>query len=309
MSELSLVTGGAGFIGSHIVAALLARGERVRVLDDFSTGRADNLPRQDDRLEVIRGDVRDWETVRRAVQGVDRIFHQAAFVSVPLSLEDPFTCFEINLRGTVNVLEAALRAGVRNVVLASSAAVYGETETMPLHEDLPEAPLSPYAASKRADEVYAAQYNALGLRVAALRYFNVYGPRQRPDSPYAAVVPIFADRFRRGLPPVIYGDGGQTRDLVFVGDVARANLLAAAWDGQGPFVFNVCTGRQTSLLDLVAAFQRISGRALEPQFAPPRPGDIYHSVGRPDRARERLGFRAQTPLEEGLRAVWEWVQA
>ncbi len=309
MSELSLVTGGAGFIGSHIVAALLARGDRVRVLDDFSSGREENLRDMQGDLEVVRGDVRHWPTVVAAMRGVRRVFHQAAFVSVPLSLEDPFTCFEINLRGTLNVLEAARRAGVRNVVLASSAAVYGEADAIPLHEDLPAAPLSPYASSKRADEVYAAEYNARGLRVVALRYFNVYGPRQRPDSPYAAVVPLFADRFRRGLPPVIFGDGGQTRDLIYVGDVARANLLAADWDGQGPFVFNVCTGRQTSLLDLVAAMRRVSGRDLQPTFAPPRPGDIYRSVGRPDRARQSLGFVARTSLDEGLRAVWQWVNA
>ncbi len=306
MTAISLVTGGAGFIGSHIVEALLARGERVRVLDDFSSGREENLP-DDARLEVVRGDVRDWETVQRAVDGVGRIFHQAAFVSVPLSLERPLDCFAINVRGTVNVLEAAYRAGVRHVVMASSAAVYGENTAMPLHEDLPSAPLSPYAASKRAIETYAVQYNALGMRVVALRYFNVYGPRQRPDSPYAAVVPIFADRYRRGLPPVIYGDGGQTRDLVFVADVVRANLLAAEWTGDGPCVFNICTGRQTSLLALTAAFAHVSGRELAPRFAPPRPGDIYHSVGSPERARQILGFVAQTPIEAGIQAVWEWI--
>lgn len=306
---LSLVTGGAGFIGSHIVEALLARGDTVRVLDDFSSGKEENLPANAANLEVMRGDIRDWETVRRAMQGVTRVFHQAAFVSVPLSLEDPFTCFEINVRGTLHVLEAALQAGVRNVVLASSAAVYGDNPQTPLREEFPEAPLSPYAASKRANEVYAAQYNALGLRVVALRYFNVYGPRQRPDSPYAAVVPIFADRFRRGEAPTVFGDGGQTRDLIFVGDVARANLLAAEWDGSGPFVFNVCTGQQTSLLDLLAIFRRLSGRDLAPDFAPPRPGDIYHSVGLPDRARQVLGFEAQTALTDGLQAVWEWMTA
>lgn len=306
--SVALVTGGAGFIGSHIVEALLARGERVRVLDDFSSGREENLPRRG-ALEVLRGDIRDWDTVQQAVRGVDKIFHEAAFVSVPLSLEDPFTCFEINVRGTVNLLEAALRAGVSNVVLASSAAVYGETDAMPLHEDLPAAPLSPYAASKKADEVYAAQYNALGLRVVALRYFNVFGPRQRPDSPYAAVVPIFADRFMRGETVTIYGDGGQTRDLIYVGDVARANLLAAEWNGQGPFVFNVCTGQETSLLDLVSTFQTLTGKTLPPQFAPPRPGDIYRSLGRPDRARQWLGFQAETSLESGLRAVLDWMQA
>lgn len=310
MSPQALVTGGAGFIGSHLVRGLLARGYRVRVLDDFSTGRAENLRGLHGPLEIREGDLRDPQVVAEALRGVEVVFHQAAFVSVPASMEDPLTCHAVNTDGTAQLLELARQAGVAKVVLASSAAVYGDAEAFPLREDLPYRPLSPYAASKAANEVYARLYTlAFGLPVVALRYFNVYGPRQRPDSPYAAAIPIFIRRMLDGQPPTVFGDGTQRRDFVFVGDVVRANLLAAessAADGQ---VLNICTGVEVSLLDLLAVLRDLIPHAPEPVFAPPRPGDIQRSVGDPTRAERLLGFRAQTPLPEGLAQVVAWMKA
>ena len=303
--QRALVTGGAGFIGSHLVEALLARGVRVTVLDDFSTGRAENLAhvRAHPALVVVRGDIRDPAMLAQVMPTAEVVFHLAAFVSVPGSIEDPLTCVDINERGTARVLEAARQAGVRRVVLASSAAVYGDHATLPLHEDLPPRALSPYAASKVANEALAQAYTHMGLPTVALRFFNVYGPRQRADSPYAAAVPIFVERLRAGRAPVVYGDGLQTRDFVFVRDVAAA-LMAAADASQAPGrAYNVCTGRAVSVLDLLAELYRFFPHAPDPEFARPRAGDIRHSVGDPDRAARDLGFRAATSLAEGLRAL------
>jgi UDP-glucose 4-epimerase len=305
----ALVTGGAGFIGSHIVRALLARGDEVRVLDNFSSGRRENLEGLRGRLEVREGDVRDAARVAEAVQGVEVIFHQAAFVSVPQSLQQPQTCFDVNVNGTAILLEAARRAGVRRVVIASSAAVYGDSTALPLSEETPLAPLSPYAVSKRVDEMYAALYTqSLRLEVVALRYFNVYGPRQRPDSMYAAAVPIFIRRLLDSQPVTIFGDGGQTRDLIYVGDVARANLLAAEHPAAAGQVFNICTGRETRLLDLLDVLMPMFPSAPSPIFAAPRPGDIYRSVGDPQKAEQVLGFRAEVPLSEGLKETVAWMR-
>ena len=303
--EHALVTGGAGFIGSHLVEGLLARGVRVTVLDNFSTGRAENLAasaRHPD-LRILTGDVRDPAAVQAALRGADVVFHLAAFVSVPGSIERPITSLEINDLGTAQVLEAARRAGVQRVVLASSAAVYGDHTTLPLHEDLPPRPLSPYAAEKVANEALAFAYTQLGLPTVALRFFNVYGPRQRSDSPYAAAIPKFVERLRAGQPPIIYGDGRQTRDFVFVRDVVQA-LLAAAQAPEAPGrVYNVCTGQGIAVLDVLAELYRFFPKAPGPRFEPPRAGDIRHSVGDPRRAAEELGFRTRTPLLRGLRAV------
>ncbi len=309
MAAWALVTGGAGFIGSHLVQGLLAQGWRVRVLDDFSTGRPENLAGLHGPLEVREGDLRDAEAVAAALRDVEVVFHQGAFVSVPASLADPLTCHAVNDQGTAQLLELARRAGVRKVVLASSAAVYGDATDFPLRETLPYRPLSPYAASKAANEVYARLYTtAFGLPVVALRYFNVYGPRQRPDSPYAAAIPIFIRRMLDGQPPTVFGDGTQARDFVFVEDVVRANLLAAersAADGQ---VLNICTGTEVSLLEVLAVLREFLPSAPEPEFAPPRPGDIHRSVGDPARAQRLLGFRAQTPLRQGLARVVAWMR-
>ncbi len=311
MSEgWALVTGGAGFIGSHIVRALLARGQRVRVLDDFSTGKPENLAGlRTERLEVVEDDLRDPEALRKALQGVEVVFHQAAFVSVPASMEAPLDCHAVNATGTMQLLESARQAGVQKVVLASSAAVYGDAQAFPLQEYLSPRPLSPYAATKAVDELYARLYTAAyGLPVVALRYFNVYGPRQRPDSPYAAAIPIFARRMLNGEPPVVYGDGSQRRDFIFVEDVVEANLLAAATAEAAGQVFNICTGREVSLMELIATLQELIPEAPAPVFAPPRPGDIYRSVGDPTRAKEILGFQARTSLQEGLAQVVAWMR-
>jgi UDP-glucose 4-epimerase len=306
-----LVTGGAGFIGSHLVRALLERGDAVRVLDNFSTGRHEYLQGLE-QLEIHQADLRDPSAVAEAVRGVEIIFHLAAFVSVPLSMADPETCFAVNAAGTVGLLEAARRAGVQKVVLASSTAVYGDTDTFPTGEDTPLSPLSPYAVSKQVNELYARLYTqTLGLPVIALRFFNVYGPRQRPDSDYAAAIPIFLGRLLNDLPITVFGDGKQTRDFIFVRDVVEANLLAAASSVAGE-AFNICTGREISILDLMEELselmlgQSVAGPRV--RFEPPRPGDIYRSIGDPEKAAAAFGFRARTPLADGLKLTLDWMK-
>ena len=305
-----LVTGGAGFIGSHIVHTLLGQGADVRVLDNFSTGKRENLSGLAGRLDVLEGDLRDQVALEKAVRDVDIIFHEAAFVSVPESMEKPQECFDVNVAATVSLFETARRAGVERVVLASSAAVYGESDAWPLKESTPTQSLSPYAASKRTLEVYAQMYTqAFGLDVVALRYFNVYGPRQRPDSMYAAAVPIFIRRLLDGKPVTIFGDGGQTRDLINIRDVVRANLLAAEHPNAPGQVFNVCTGQETRLLDLLEVLFDLFPNVQEPVFADSRPGDIYRSVGSAEFIAQELGFKAEVSLETGLEETVAWMQA
>ncbi|MEW5828519.1 MAG: SDR family oxidoreductase [Chloroflexota bacterium] len=303
-----LVTGGAGFIGSHLVETLLKRGERVRVLDNFSSGKRENLAGMDGALEILEGDLRDAAAVEKAVAGVEVIFHEAAFVSVPESMSDPVGCFAVNVTGTASLLEAARQAKVRRVVLASSAAVYGDSETNPVPETEPLQSLSPYAASKQINEVMAGLYTNLGLPTVALRYFNVFGPRQRPDSMYAAAVPIFVRRMLDNRPVTIFGDGGQSRDLIYVGDVVRANLVASEHENAPGRVFNVCTGRETRILDLLETLSELFPGIPPAEFAPPRPGDIYRSVGDPAKAARLLGFEAQTSLAEGLADTVDWMR-
>jgi len=314
----TLVTGGAGFIGSHIVEELLRRGDTVRVLDNFSSGTRDNLKTLRGNLEILEGDLRDAGTVQAAVRDVELVFHLAAFISVPESMLDPETCFAVNVGGTVSLLEAARKAGVRKVVLSSSTAVYGDTDVFPTTEETPLRPLSPYALSKQVNELYARLYTrTLGLPVTALRYFNVYGPRQRPDSDYAAAIPIFVRRLVAGEPIIIYGDGKQSRDFIFVKDVVRANLLAAESDAAGE-AFNICSGHETSLLDLLEELSEVSPhqpeaspRALSRavRFEAPRAGDIYRSAGSPEKAAGALGFRAGTSLGKGLAQTVEWMKS
>jgi UDP-glucose 4-epimerase len=309
----ALVTGGAGFIGSHIVEELLGQGHSVRVLDNFSSGKRENLDGLSGKLEVLEGDLRDPQAVQAALRGVELVFHLAAFVSVPQSMSDPETCFAVNVAGTASMLEAARRAGVRRVVLSSSTAVYGDTDVFPVTEEACLRPLSPYALSKQVNELYAGLYtHTFGLPVVALRYFNVYGPRQRPDSDYAAAIPIFVRRLLAGQPIVIFGNGKQTRDFIFVKDVVRANLLASKSEAAGQ-AFNVCTGRETSLLDLLEELSELAPRQGDetvPQvrFEAPRPGDIYRSCGSPDRAGAALGFRAEVSLAQGLAETVQWMK-
>jgi nucleoside-diphosphate-sugar epimerase len=310
-----LVTGGAGFIGSHIVRTLLEQGKPVRVLDNFSTGKRENLEGlagrfSEDRFEVMEGDLRDAARVEEAVRGIEVIFHEAAFVSVPQSMQEPQTCFDVNITGTSRLLDAARAAGVRRSVLASSAAVYGESAAFPLVEETSPQPLTPYAVSKRVKEMYAELFTgSFGLEVVALRYFNVYGPRQRPDSMYAAAVPIFARRLLDGLPVTVYGDGGQSRDLINVRDVVRANLIASEHANAPGKIFNICTGTETRLLDLLDIMYEFIPNVPPPQFAAPRPGDIYRSVGSPQKARDMLGFHAEISLADGLKETIDWMRA
>jgi UDP-glucose 4-epimerase len=294
-----LVTGGAGFIGSHITRALLEQGAKVRILDNFSSGKHDNLKGLD--VEIIEGDLRDASRVAEAVRGVNVIFHEAAFVSVPESMEKPQECLDVNVTGTSILFEAARKAGVQRAVIASSAAVYGDSTAMPLMEDTPLKQLSPYASSKRIDEKYAELYtNYFGFEVAALRYFNVYGPRQRPDSMYAAAVPIFIRRMLDNKPITIYGDGGQSRDLVNVKDVVQANLLASQHPQAPGQIFNVCTGVETRLLDLLDILYEIFPNAPKHVHAEPRAGDIYRSIGTPKKAMDVLGFKPSVTLADGV---------
>jgi UDP-glucose 4-epimerase len=295
----SLITGGAGFIGSHIARTLLEQRMDVRILDNFSSGKRENLKGLD--VEILEGDLRDASIVTKAVQGVEIIFHEAAFVSVPESMEKPQECFDVNITGTSNLFEAARKANVRRVVIASSAAVYGDSTVMPLAEDTPLRQLSPYAVSKRVDEMYADLFtNQFGLEVAALRYFNVYGPRQRPDSMYAAAVPIFIRRMLDNKPITVYGDGGQTRDLINVRDVVQANLLASQHPAAPGQIFNVCTGVETRLLDLLDILYKIFPNAPKHIHAEPRAGDIYRSIGTPKKIMDTLGFKPQVSLADGL---------
>jgi len=302
----ALVTGGAGFLGSHLVDALLAAGWSVRVLDDFSTGREQNLEPCRDRIEVLRGDLRDAEAVARAVDGVDRVFHLAALASVPASVADPLRSHAVNLGGTLEVLERSRRAGVRRVVYASSSSVYGDAPGIPKTESMPAAPASPYALHKYAGELSCGLYSRLyGLETLALRFFNVYGPRQDPAGAYAAVVPRFARACAAGQRPRIDGDGHQTRDFVFVGDAVRALLRAAECPGAAGAALNVASGRGTSILELWKAMREVAGGGLEPLHAPPRPGDLRESVADPGRAAQVLGFEASVALDEGLRRTLE----
>ena len=299
-----LITGGAGFIGSHIARDLLQQGADVRIFDNFSSGKRENLSGLD--VEVIEGDLRDVSRVTEAVRGVNVIFHEAAFVSVAESMEKPQECFDVNVTGTSILFESARRAGVNRIVIASSAAVYGDITAMPLVEDTPLKQLSPYATSKRVDEMYAELFtHQFGLEVAVLRYFNVYGPRQRPDSMYAAAVPIFIRRMLDNKPITIFGDGGQSRDLVNVRDVVQANLLASSHPAAPGQIFNVCTGVETRLLDLLDILYEVFPNAPKHVHAEPRAGDIYRSIGTPKKAMDILGFKPQVTLADGVKEAVE----
>lgn len=304
-----LVTGGAGFIGSHIVQTLLNQGDQIRVLDNFSTGKRENLHGLKGGLEIIEGDLRDVSTVTKAVHGIEVIFHKAAFVSVPQSMDEPQECFDVNITGTSTLLDAARKAGVRRVVVASSAAVYGDSDDLPLKEETTLRPLSPYAVSKRVKEMYAELFTrSFGLEVVALRYFNVYGPRQRPDSQYAAAVPIFIRRLLDNKPITIFGDGSQTRDLINVRDVVRANLIAANHPNAPGQIFNICTGIETRILDLLEVLYDLFPNIQLPVFEQPRAGDIYRSIGSPRKATDVMGYQAQVSLADGLMETVNWMR-
>ncbi len=305
-----LVTGGAGFIGSHLVEALLRRGDQVRVFDNFSTGRRENVKHLLDDIELIEGDLRNFDAVRRAVADVEIVFHQAALASVQRSIDDPITANAVNVTGTLHVLMAARNAGVRRVVFASSSSVYGDTPTLPKVETQAPQPLSPYAVSKLAGEQYCMAFSVVyGLPSIALRYFNVFGPRQDPHSEYAAVIPRFIDRMVRGLPPIIYGDGLQSRDFTYIENVVDANLAAADAPVDCSAVFNVGTGERISLLDLAAQINRVLGSHLMPEHHPPRAGDVRHSLASIEAISHTLGYAPRITLAEGLARTIEWFRS
>jgi UDP-glucose 4-epimerase len=296
-----LVTGGAGFIGSHLVHRLVQDGQQVRVIDNLATGDLAKLAGVRHEIEFIEGDIRDAAMVRAAMRGVSVVLHHAAQPSVPRSVEDPAGTYAVNLGGTRTLLDAARDAGTRRFVLASTSAIYGDEPTSPKSEALMPRPISPYASSKLAAEHLCAVYHrCYGLECVALRYFNVYGPRQDPNSAYAAVIPRMIDRLHRGERPIIYGDGEQTRDFIFVGDVVAANLCAAVAEVEPGGVFNIASGRPTSLNQMLRVLAAEFGVEPIAEHQPERAGDIRHSLADPSRARHGLGFVVRTPLAEGL---------
>jgi nucleoside-diphosphate-sugar epimerase len=296
-----LVTGGGGFIGSHLAAHLLERGYRVRVLDNFATGRRENLLALAGDVEVIEGDIQSYERVNKAIAGCEVVFHQAALPSVPRSVQDPLTSNATNVIGTLNVLLAARDHDVRRVVCASSSSVYGANTEMPKREDGPAIPISPYATAKLAGEGYArSMHGVYGLDTVALRYFNVFGPRQDPTSEYSAVIPNFITALLAGRRPVIYGDGEQSRDFTYVANVVRANILAMDAAGAAGRVYNVACGERVTLNRLADELRDLLGSDVQPVYAPQRPADIKHSLADLSRARLELGYEPAVLLREGL---------
>ena len=303
----TLITGGAGFIGSHLVRALVARGRQVRVLDDLSSGSQVNLTGLD--VELVVEDIRNAGAVSEAMRGVDTAFHLAAFVSVPASMEDPIGCYETNVIGSLNILRAAQQAGVRRVVLASSAAIYGERDEVVSEYDMP-VPVSPYAASKLSMENLAQMFTrAYGLETVCLRFFNVFGPRQSPDSPYAAAIPRFTQDLIDNNQVTILGDGGQTRDFVYIDDVIQGLIKAGEVDGVAGDVFNLAGGKSISILELVDILHRFFPEAKEPEYGPAREGDIRFSQANIDKAIKALGYRPEVEVDEGLHRTVEWFRA
>lgn len=306
---ICLVTGGAGFIGSHLVEALIQRGYPLRVLDDLSTGRASNLAGIIDRIDFRHGSVTDLSAVREAMRGVGTVFHLAAIPSVQRSVENPSETHEVCATGTLNILLAAREARVKRVVYAASSSAYGDQPGAVRREEDPLLPLSPYAAAKLAGEYYCLAFTrTLGLETVRLRLFNVFGPRQDASSPYSGVIALFLRAFAEGRQPTIYGDGLQTRDFVFVEDAVQAFLRAAEAKSASGNVYNIGSGQATNLLDLVASLNRIFGTGLSPIHAPPRAGDVRHSQADISRAERDLGYHPRFGLEEGLRATLNWLR-
>ena len=302
-----LITGGAGFIGSHSCEQLVKDGQRVRVLDNLSTGKQENLIGILGDVELLKGDIRDPRIVTEAMKEIDIVFHEAALGSVPRSVADPIGTHETNINGTLNILLAARDSGVKRVVYASSSSVYGESLDLPKHEKMMPAPLSPYALSKLTGEHYCTLFNkAYGLDTVSLRYFNIFGPKQDPDSEYAAVIPRFLTSLIRDERPLIYGDGLQTRDFTFIENTVEANLLASeAEDVQGK-VFNIACGQRYTILDLLNNLKELLGSKVEAIFKPPREGDVRDSLASIEAARNAFGYRVVVGFEEGLRRTVRW---
>jgi nucleoside-diphosphate-sugar epimerase len=300
-----VVTGGGGFIGSHLVDRLLRDGHEVRVLDNFATGHRSNLAGVIDEIELVEGDLQSYERVHNAVRGCDLAFHIGALPSVPRSIQDPLTSTNANVIGTLNVLLASRDEGVRRVVYASSSSVYGANEELPKREDLLPLPIAPYPVSKLAGEGYCRSFtHVYGLETVALRYFNVFGPRQDPLSQYSAVIPRFASAFLEDRRPTIFGDGEHSRDFTFVDNAVEATALAALADGVAGQAFNVACGEQTSLNEIVAELRDFTGKEIEPIYEDPRPGDVVHSLADISRARDALGYEPLVSARDGLRLAF-----
>ncbi|MEM7583281.1 MAG: NAD-dependent epimerase/dehydratase family protein [Acidobacteriota bacterium] len=306
-----LVTGGAGFIGSHLVDAAVAAGARVRVLDNLATGRRENLAHLEDEIELLEGDLRDTDVCRRACDGMELVFHQAALGSVPRSLKDPATSLAVNVSGTANLFAAARDAGIRRVVYASSSSVYGDSAELPKRVGVEGEPLSPYALSKKMNEDLARVFQrCYDMELVGLRYFNVFGPRQRHDGPYAAVIPRFFAAYREGRAPVIYGDGEQSRDFTYVGDAVSANLLAAGAPAEAARgAYNVASGRRATVNELAEWIRRLSGGGPAPAHEPPRKGDVRHSLADLEATTAGLEYRPQLDVESGLARLAEYESA
>lgn len=304
-----LVAGGAGFIGSHIVDRLLSEGFEVTVMDNLYTGRLENITqhKENRNFHFIKGNIRNFNMIKRAVKDADAVLNEAAVVSIPRSVENPLLANEVNVTGTLNLMKACLDSGVKRFIQASSASIYGETRTLPIHEELTPNPLSPYAVSELAAENYAKVfYTMYGLETVCLRYFNVYGPRQT-YSPYSGAITIFINQLFNNQPPTIYGDGKQTRDFISVGDVVDANMLALVQESAPGEVFNIATGVAVTINQLVEMLEEIMGKKdLKPIYVDPRPGDIKHSVADINKARKILGFEPRISLKKGLTQLVEW---
>jgi len=307
MSETYVVTGGAGFIGSHIAERLLKDGQQVRIVDNFSTGKRQNIAHLNGDLDVHEISITDLDALHKAFAGADYVLHQAALPSVPRSIDDPLTTHEYNVTGTLNVLIAARDAGVKRVVYAASSSAYGDVEGEYKVESMPPRPLSPYGISKLTGEYYCQVFTGVyGLETVALRYFNVFGPRQDETSQYSAVIPLFISAMLRGQPPTIYGDGTQSRDFTYIDNVVHGNLLALRAPRAAGQVMNLATGGRFSLLDLVDAINELLGTQIAPQHAAPRSGDIKHSRADIARARDLLGFEPVVTFLDGLARTIEW---
>lgn len=302
-----LITGGAGFIGSNIVEELLNRNETVRVLDNFSTGKRENLSQYIDTIELIEGDIRSYHIVAEAVDGMDIILHQAALPSVPRSIKDPITSDEVNVGGTLNILEAARDANIKRIVYASSSSIYGDNVELPKHEDMIPNPLSPYTVSKLAAENYCRVFSRIyNLESVCLRYFNVFGPRQDPNSQYSAVIPKFIQAMLNDKAPVIFGDGTQTRDFTYVANVVEANLLAATAECDSGIVLNCACNERTELNRLVFELNALLGKDIEPVYVASRPGDVMHSFASVEKAKSTIKYAPKVDFKDGLRRTIEW---